>query len=130
VTTASPTQPLTIAAFLVDESHDSVDALAQTLREQGVLDSLDQVLGQLSQAGREAADSEIATVAHGLLDLDLADLFVAGWRKHAALTAAVERASANPGSAEVVELAAHRITSVYQPFAGLLINGSGGDHPL
>jgi hypothetical protein len=122
MTTASPTQPLTIAAFLFDESHDSVDALAQTLHQQGVLDSLSQGLGQVSQAGREAAESEIATVAHGLLDLDLGDLVVAGWRKHAALTAAVERTSANPGSAEVVELAAHRITSVYQPFVGLLIN--------
>jgi hypothetical protein len=122
MTTASPTQPLTVAAFLFDEADDSVDALARTLHQQGVLGSLSQGLGQVSQAGREAAEGEVATVAHGLLDFDLADLFVAGWRKHAALTAAVERTIANPGSAEVVELAAHRITAVYQPFVGLLVN--------
>jgi hypothetical protein len=122
VTTVSPTQPVSTAVFLFGETQASVDALAHTLNQHGVLGVLDTALGQVSQAGREAAGSQVATVAHGLLDLDLGDLVVAGWRKHAALTTAAERTRATPGSSEVVELASHRITSVYQPFVEVLIN--------
>jgi len=122
MTTASPTRPLSTAVFLFGETQDSLDALAHTLDQQGVLGSLHTALRQVSQAGREAADSEVAAVAHGLLDLDLGDLVVAGWRKHAAFTTAVDRTRATPGSSEVVELASHRITSVYQPFVEVLIN--------
>lgn len=122
MTTASPTQPVSTAVFLFGETQASVDALAHTLDQHGVLGVLDTALGQVSQAGREAAGSQVATVAHGLLDLDLGDLAVAGWRKHADLTTAAERTRATPGSSEVVELASHRITSVYQPFVEVLIN--------
>jgi hypothetical protein len=87
-----------------------------------VLGSLGEGLQRLSQAGRQAADRQVATVANGLLDLDLGDLVVAGWRKQAALAAAAKRTIANPGSSEVVELANHRITSVHRPFVKLLIN--------
>jgi hypothetical protein len=58
----------------------------------------------------------------GLLDLDLGSLVIAGWRKHAALTAAAERTLASPGTAEVVELATHRINSVHRPAIDLLVN--------
>jgi len=78
----------------------------------------------VSQAGRQSADSQVATVAHGLLDLDLGNLVVAGWRKQGELAAAAERTAANPGSSEVVELASHRISSVHRPFVELLINGA------
>jgi hypothetical protein len=122
MTTASPTQPLTTVAFLFDGTDDSVDALAHTLSQQGVLGAAGTAMQRVSQAGRDAAGSEITAVAHGLLDLDLGDLVVAGWRKHAAFTTAVERTRATPGSSEVVELASHRITAVYQPFVEVLIN--------
>jgi hypothetical protein len=122
MTTVSPTQPVSTAVFLFGETQASVDALAHTLNQHGVLGVLDTALGQVSQAGREEAGSQVATVAHGLLDLDLGDLVVAGWRKHAALTTAAERTRATPGSSEVVELASHRVTSVYQPFVEVLIN--------
>jgi hypothetical protein len=122
MTAAIATQPLTTSVVLFGEDQDTGQALAQALDEQGVLGSLDTGLQLVSQAGRQAANSQVATVAHGLLDLDLGDLVVAGWRKQRELAAAAERTAANPGSSEVVELATHRISSVHRPFIELLIN--------
>ena len=76
----------------------------------------------VSEAGREAAGNQVAVVAHGLLDLDLGDLVIAGWRKQGELAAAAERTAANPGSSEVVELATHRVSSAHHPFVELLVN--------
>jgi hypothetical protein len=122
MTTAIAAQPLTTAIFLFGEDQDAGQALVQALDEKGVLGSLDTGLQLVSQAGRQAANSQVATVAHGLLDLDLGDLVVAGWRKQGELAAAAERTAANPGSSEVVELASHRISSVHRPFVELLVN--------
>jgi hypothetical protein len=122
MTTAIAAQPLTTAIFLFGEDQDTGQALAKALDEKGVLGSLDTGLQIVSHAGRQAANSQVATVAHGLLDLDLGDLVVAGWRKQGELAAAAERTAANPGSSEVVELATHRISSVHRPFVELLIN--------
>jgi hypothetical protein len=122
MTTAITTQPITTSVFLFGEDQDTGQALAQALHEHGVLGSLDTALQHVSQAGRQAADSRVATVVDGLLDLDLGDLVVAGWRKQGELAAATERTAANPGSSEVVELASHRVSSVHRPFVELLIN--------
>jgi hypothetical protein len=122
MTAVTPTQPLTTAVLLFGEGQDAGQALAQLLDDSGVLGSLSGVLGQLTQAGLEATDSQVATVAQQLLELDLGDLAVEGWRKHAALSRAAERTKANAGSSEVVELAAHRISSVHKPTVELLLN--------
>jgi len=123
MTTTIPTQPLTAAAFLFgDTKEDSVDALAHALHEHGVLGSLGEGVTKLSRAGRNAANDQIATVAHGLLDLDLGGLVIAAWGKYADLTTAAKRTFATPDSSEVVELAAHTITSTHHPFVELLVD--------
>lgn len=123
MTTAIPTQPLTAAAFLLgDTEQDSVDALAHALHEHGVLGALGEGVAKLSRAGRNAANDQIATVAHGLLDLDLGGLVIAAWGKYADLTTAAKRTFATPDSSEVVELATHTITSAHHPFVELLVN--------
>jgi hypothetical protein len=125
MTTISPGQPLTAVAFLFGVE-GSADALAQALDEKAVLGPVDDALNTLkkkvSQTGRQAAGSEITTVADELLDLDLANLVVAGWRKHKALTDAVERTLASPGSSEVVELLVHNFTTTHCPSVDLLID--------
>jgi hypothetical protein len=122
MTTAIPTQPLTAAVFLFGETQDSVDALAHALHEQGVVGSLGEGAKNLSRAGRKAADDQVATVAHGLLDLDLGGLVIAAWGKYADLTTAAKRTFATPDSSEVVELATHTIASTHRPFVELLVN--------
>jgi hypothetical protein len=123
MTAGIPTQPLTTFAFLFGGAQDPGQVLAHALKEHGVLGPLGPALQQLSQPGREAADGQIATVAQELLDLDLGEFAVAGWRKHADLTAAAERTLTNPGSSEVVNLASHRITAVFCPYIELLVDG-------
>jgi hypothetical protein len=115
------TQPLTASAFLFD-NQDTGRALARALDEHGVLGSLDTALGLVAQTTRQAAGDQVATVADGVLALDLGDLMVAGWRKQGQLAAAAERTAANPGTSEVVELATHRISSVHHPYVELLVN--------
>jgi hypothetical protein len=123
MTTVIPTQPLTAAAFLFgDAKENSVDALAHALHEHGVLGALGEGVTKLSRAGRNAANDQIATVAHGLLDLDLGGLVIAAWGKYADLMAAAKRTFATPDSSEVVELATHTITSAHHPFVELLVN--------
>jgi hypothetical protein len=122
MTATITTRPLTTSAFLFGDAEDTGQALAHALNEHGVLGALRPALQQLSQAGREAADSQIATVAQELLDLDLGGLAAAGWRKHASLTEAAERTRADPGSSEVVDLASQRITSVHRPSIELLVD--------
>jgi hypothetical protein len=122
MTAAIPAQPLTTGDLLFGENQDTAQALAQALHEHGVLGSLDTALQLASEAGRQAVDSQVAVVANGLLDLDLGDLVVAGWRKQGELAAAAERTAANPGSPEVVQLATHRVRSVHRPFVELLVN--------
>jgi hypothetical protein len=115
-------QPSTASAFLFGGDQDAEHALAQALDEHGVLGSTGTALELVSQAGRKAAGAQVAVVANGLLDLDLGDLVVAGWRKQHQLAAAAERTAANPGSSEVVELATHRISSAHHPSVELLVN--------
>jgi hypothetical protein len=122
MTTAIATQPFTVSTFLFGEDQDTEQALAQALHEHGVLGSMGTTLELVSEAGREAAGNQVAVVAHGLLDLDLGDLVVAGWRKQGQLAAAAERTAANPGSSEVVELATHRVSSAHHPSVELLVN--------
>jgi len=122
MTTAIATHPFTVSAFLFGEDQDTEQALTQALHEHGVLGSMDTTLELVSEAGREAAADQVAVVAHGLLDLDLGELVVAGWRKQGQLAAAAERTAANPGSSEVVELATHRISSAHHPSVELLVN--------
>jgi hypothetical protein len=122
MTITAATHPLTVSGFLFGEDQDTEQALAQALHDHGVLGSMDTTLQLVSEAGREAAADQVAVVAHGLLDLDLGELVVAGWRKQGQLAAAAERTAANPGSSEVVELATHRIGSAHHPSVELLVN--------
>ena len=122
MTTAIAAQPFTVSTFLFGEDQDTEQALAHALHDHGVLGSMGTTLELVSEAGREAAGNQVAVVAHGLLDLDLGDLVIAGWRKQGQLAAAAERTAANPGSSEVVELATHRVSSAHHPFVELLVN--------
>ena len=136
MTSAIATQPITAAGFLFGGSQDSTElidffgeqdsigALAEAVQEHDTLGSVDAALTKLSWAGRRAVGNQVATIAHGLLDLDLADLLVAGWCKFVDLTAAARRTLDAPGSSEVVELATHSVTSTNSPNVEVLVNNT------
>jgi hypothetical protein len=108
---------------VVSSDQASIEAMADSLRQQGALGSISAVK-TLSRAGLGAVSNQIATAAHGLLnlDLDLGGLVVAGWCQFADLTAAAKRTAAAPGSVEVVDLAIHSITWTHNPQIDVLVN--------
>jgi hypothetical protein len=122
MTAASSSRSLTVSDLLFGSTQDTAMSLTEALRTHDVLSSLDSGLRQISAVGREAAYSEVASAAREVLDLDLGELLVAGWRKPGELAAAAERTAADPSSSEVVELAPHRITSVHRPLVELLVD--------
>src|SRR5262245_62038400 len=111
---------LTVRTFLLGDSPDTV--LGRKLTEQGVARSSLGGLRRLSAAALHTVDNEIGAVASGLLALDLGDILLAGWRKYSALTDAARRTLAAPASEEILQLATHRITSVYLPRVDLFVD--------
>jgi hypothetical protein len=122
MTATATTQPRTAVRLLFGEDQDTGQAMAQTLSDNAVLRPLDTALGVLSQPLRRAVDHQVASAASGLLDLDLRDLMVAGWRKQGDLAAAARSTAAKPGTSAVVELASQRISSQHRPFVDLVVN--------
>jgi hypothetical protein len=111
---------VTARSFLLGDSGDA--SLGRKLTEQGVARSALGGLRRLSAAALHTVDQEIGAVASGLLELDLGDMLLAGWRKYAALTDAARRTLAAPASEEVLELATHRITSAYRPRVDVFVD--------
>lgn len=115
---------LTVRTFLLGGGpEDDTIQIRQLLSEHDVLSRCGGDLTRLTQQGREAADEQLASVAAGLLDLDLGDLLIYGWRTRERLVKAARQTRQIPGRREVVQLGTHRITSVHNPTIELLIDG-------
>jgi hypothetical protein len=121
MTTALLAEPFTARTFLFGDSPGSIPELAGDLDREGILRVAGDALQELSQSGRETVGAEVARIVQGLLDLDLGDLVVGGWRKWSALTAAARRTRDTPGAAEIVNLAEHTVTSTHEPHVDLLV---------
>jgi hypothetical protein len=136
MTTTIPAQSVTAAAFLfpgsgsigpvdlVSSDQASIRAMADAMQEQGALGSITATVKTLSRAGLGAVSNQIATAAHGLLNLDLnlGGPVVTGWCQFADLTAAARHTAAAPGSEVVVDLATHSITWRHNPQIDVLVN--------
>ncbi|MBV8540103.1 MAG: hypothetical protein JO063_09260 [Pseudonocardiales bacterium] len=119
---ADLTEPLSARVFLLGDTTDTVEILARSLSEQGLSPFTIQGLRNLSGSALQAVNHEIATVADGLLDLDLGDVLMSGWCKYTELAQAADRTFASPGSEEVVVLATHRVSSTHHPSVELLVD--------
>ena len=73
--------PGTALALLFGQEADSQDAIADRI-ESADPENLDRALEGLPKATREAAVREVAAATAGLLNVNLIDMLVAGWRKH------------------------------------------------
>jgi hypothetical protein len=102
---------------------DGLEALVRQILSAGTAGRRGRALRGLPEATREAVVREAATVAAELLDVDLIDMLVAGWRRHHDLTAAARRSLAAPGSTELVDLAPHEITVTQHPFVTVRVDG-------
>lgn len=79
---------------------------------------------RLSSSVADHVDRDVGAMADDLVDLDLGDLLVAGWRRHSRLVEAARRTVAAPDSEELALLATHRVTSVHRPHVDLFVDGT------
>ena len=120
--TAAPTRPDTVLTLLFGPGGQALDTLTHAITSAGG-GNLDRAVEKLPQAASDAAAREITAATAGLLDINLIDLLVAGWREYQDLTSAARRTLAAPGSTELVQLATHRVSVSQQPYVALLIDG-------
>jgi hypothetical protein len=123
MTSAATQTGLTVRTFLLGSGSDDAAKIQQLLSEHDVVSRCGGDLTRLTQQGREAAEEQLASVTAGLLDLDLGDLLIGGWRTRERLIEAARQTRQRPGRREVVQLGAHRLTSTYNPTIELLVDG-------
>jgi hypothetical protein len=124
MTSAATQTGLSVRSFLLGGgSEDDTAKIRQLLSEQQIVTRCGGNLTRLTQQGREAAEEQLASVTAGLLDLDLGDLLIYGWRTRERLVKAARQTRQVPGRHEVVQLGTHRITSAHNPTIELLIDG-------
>lgn len=121
-TVTLPSATLTARAFLFGPHEDAVDGLSRALADHGVVARFRDALGRLSPAANRVVHRRLADVAVDLVDIDVAAVLVAGWRKYAALADTAWRTLDHPGSEELVDLASHRIASVHRPQVDVLVD--------
>ena len=115
---------LTVRTFLLGSGpEDDTTRIRQLLSENDVVGSCGKDLMRLTEQGRQAAEEQLASVTAGLLDLDLGDLLIYGWRTRERLVKAARETRQIPGRQDVVQLGTHRITLAYNPTVELLVDG-------
>jgi hypothetical protein len=119
---AVPARPHTALTVLFGPGN-AAKALDHAIASADADGNLGYALEHLPAEARTAAVHEVTTAAAGLLDVNLADVLITGWREHQDLTAAARRTVAAPGSSELVDLAEHRITSSQEPYVSVLVDG-------
>jgi len=118
------TPPMTALSFVLDDRSgvETADALGRTLHQHAVTGVALRAVRRLASSVAETVDQEFGAVAATMLELDLGDVLVSGWRKHADLTESARRTFDVPGSEEVHALASHRIASTYHPNVDLYMD--------
>jgi hypothetical protein len=84
---------------------------------------LDRALKKLPPMARDAAAREVTTATAELLNINLIDVLLRGWREYADLKSAARRTLAAPGSSELVSLVSHQVRMSQQPSVAVLVNG-------
>jgi hypothetical protein len=109
------------AGDLLMGEDNAAAALGRSLNELGAAETALRGVRHLSGTALRTIDDEVGRMLGGLLDIDVGDALVMGWRKHRALTGAARRTLAAPAREEVVVLATHRITWTTRPTVDLFV---------
>jgi hypothetical protein len=113
---------VTAKAVLFAEA-DPASAAGSSPGWKGTLQRLGTPLATASAAARATVERELSAVLSRLLDQDLGQIVVAGLRHHPALIRAARATEADAAAVEVVQLAAHQITSSHHPYVDVVIDG-------
>jgi len=121
--TTATTRPDTTLTLLFGPDEQILDTLTHAIMSGGADGNLDRAVQKLPEAARDVAAREITAATADLLDINLIDLLIAGWRQYQDLTSAARRTLAAPGSTELVQLATHRVSVSQRPYVALLVDG-------
>jgi len=121
--TTATTRPDTTLTLLFGPDEQILDTLTHAIMSGGADGNLDRAVQKLPEATRGVAAREISAATADLLDINLIDLLIAGWRQYQDLTSAARRTLAAPGSTELVQLATHRVSVSQRPYVALLVDG-------
>ncbi len=121
MTTAVDT-PVTVASILYGAA-DRAGSVADALADRQVLTTPSAGLLHLSANAHQAIARDVSTAVADLLEIDVVEVLIGVWRKHAALLAAARDTAATPGSSAVVDLATENIGCTFRPYVDLMLDG-------
>jgi hypothetical protein len=121
MTTVPPPSQDTALTLLFGAGEQGLDALKGTILTADT--DLDRALKKLPPPARDAAAREVTAATAELLNINLIDVLIHGWRDYADLTSAARRTLAAPGSIELVNLISHRVSMSQQPSVAVLVDG-------
>ena len=121
MSTPTLARPTTARTFLFGPGGEQIP-VTRALSGSGALHSIEAALGALAAAAERAVLDQFASSVDALLDFDLMGLLASGWQKYAMLTAAARRTLDDPTTEEMVDLLAHKITSVQRPTVDLYLD--------
>jgi hypothetical protein len=78
----------------------------------------------LAAFGLRAMSGALARNLKPLLQIDLSDIFVAGWNKSGTLRQHLEKSAHSPGKEIFLQLAEHKIVSTHLPHVSLMKDGA------
>jgi len=122
MTPAEPTKPQSALTVLFGEGEDACAALAKLIVSADADGPLSRALDKLPGLTRQTACNQVAEAAAGLLDVNLIDDLIAGWREQRELTSAAQRTLAVPGSTELIDIYTHEFTMERHPHVTVLVD--------
>jgi hypothetical protein len=122
MTTADLTQHVSIRDVLFGSDQAAVGSLVDVLTSERTTSAIRDGLVSLSEVTRGAAVHELSKVVSGLLNVDITDVLIMAWRKQSELAAAARRTADNANTEELVDLATHKISWLYQPYVELFVD--------
>ena len=122
MTLVSTTSSSTIGGLLFPGA-DQADDIQQLLKERRSLEPAIDAMRTVPSTLAHAASAEVGSIIARLLDIDLVDALVSGWKKYGALSSAAEATLWTPGEEQVVEIATHRVSSTHAPSVDLVVDG-------
>jgi hypothetical protein len=99
-TTPTTARPNTAIGLLFGTGESAADSLP--ILSDATNANLDRALQKLPPAARVTAVKEVKATAADLLDFNLVDMLIAGWRTYHDLTSAARRTLAEPGSKDAM----------------------------
>ena len=123
MTTVPPPSQDTALTLLFGAGAQGLDTLKDAILTADTGADLDRALKKLPPLSRDAAAREVTAATAELLNINLVDVLIHGWRDYADLTSAARRTLAAPGSTELVNLVSHRVSMSQQPSVNVLVDG-------